>query len=88
MKNADLIQHRGRFAVPGRIVEHDFDGAQKIFKDMIVTRCEFMHGSQMFEYEACGPMFSKVEDYQRTPVYDVITRRDGSITFDLAKVQY
>lgn len=88
MKNAELINHRGRFSIAFRLLDHDFDFAQKVFKDMVVISAVASYGKSEIEYEACGSMFSKVEQFNIAPRYEILTQRDGSITFDLAKVQY
>lgn len=87
----DYKRHLGRFRIPQQWVwpekdvdQNALDTIGKLFKNMVILKCENKFYMNSIEYEGYSPFFSVVKEGDAIPEYHVVLERDGTARFDIS----
>ena len=61
----------GRFNIPRRLLDTDYDGVLKVMSKCVVVRAEMLMDQDAIEYIAISSEFDPVEKYSISPEYIV-----------------
>ncbi len=66
---ADIKKRRGRFLLSADRLNDNLPFIQKIMSQVIVMRCEYLWGINVFDYEAISPLFDQCPENEQAPDY-------------------
>jgi hypothetical protein len=85
------IKNMGRFRITKELIEHNPDTVARIFAEMkcVPVRAEALFQPPVIEYFAISELFDEVDEYSRTPEYEIKVSEDedGNLTVIATRIQ-